>query len=387
MRKSVRRKKTMKIDLVTETFPPEVNGVSMTLERLALGLIARGHQLCVIRPRQHKDDYSGEAQGLLHKTVPGLPLPRYEGLHIGLPVYFRLRRGWQNRRPDMVHVATEGPLGAAAIFAARSLGIPLISSFHTNFHSYGKHYGYGWALRIALCWLRYLHNKTQITFAPSPDLVEVLKTSGFRNLDIFGRGVDTQLFQPSRRDEELRRSWGAETNTPVAIYVGRLAGEKNIPLTVEAMLAMRKILPDLRIVLVGDGPEKNRLQRKYPDIHFAGLRRGEDLARHYASGDCFIFASETETFGNVVTEAMASGLVVLAYDYAAPRKYIAPNINGRLVPFGENETFLAEASKLAQDLSQWPEMRRQARETAQSVSWDSVIDYYVKQVENLLSPA
>lgn len=374
----------MKIALVTETYPPEVNGVAMTLHRLATGLVKLGHTLQVARPRQGKTDAPQNSEGYHELLVPGLPLPGYEGLHFGLPAKSRLKRSWQAARPDVVHIATEGPLGWSALRAARSLQLPLVSSFHTNFHAYGKHYGYGWMQSVALGWLRYVHNRTLATFAPSQDLIELLQKERFRNVKLLSRGVDTELFSPARRSQTLRESWGAREDTPVALYVGRLAGEKNINLTVQAYTAMKATLPDLRLVMVGDGPERKRLQKNYPEAHFAGLRRGEDLATHYASGDVFLFASVTETFGNVITEAMASGLCVLCYNYAAGQRFIENGKNGMVADYDKTDAYLAAADTLAKAHWEWPAMRQAARETAARISWEAVIRQYTQDLEAVL---
>ncbi len=368
----------MKIALVTETYPPEVNGVAMTLERLVRGLTARGNAVEVVRPRQSSAD-AAHAEGLVRERLcMGVPLPGYAGLHFGLIHPIALARHWRHAPPDLIHVATEGPLGWAAVRTARKLRIPVVSSYHTNFHSYGTHYGYGALVRTALAWLRHLHNRTLLTFAPSPDVAATLSSEGFKNVRLMGRGVDTALFSPARRSEDERKRWGASPETPVALYVGRIAGEKNLPLSIEAMLAMRRILPDLKIVLVGDGPLRSRLEKEHPEFIFTGTRRGENLAMHYASGDIFIFASETETFGNVVTEAMASGLPVLAFDYAAPARYLRDTRAGVLAPLGDASGFVLRAVELASRRGEWAAMGAEARRIATGISWDAVVDSYLR---------
>jgi len=370
----------MRIALVTETYPPEVNGVAMTLEHLVRGLAARGHEVEVVRPRQSKSDVARCEGPITERLCTGLPLPGYKGLHFGLARPGALVRHWKKTKPELVHIATEGPLGWAAIRAARRLGVPTVSSYHTNFHSYGAHYGFGMLIRTALAWLRHIHNSTCITFAPSADVVAVLTGEKFRNVRLMGRGVDTVLYDPARRSETLRLAWGAGPETPVAVYVGRIAGEKNIPLAIDAMLEMRRSLPDLKIVLVGDGPMRSKLEAEHPDFVFAGMRRGEDLATHYASADIFIFASTTETFGNVVTEAMASGLPVLAYDYAAPARYLKGGNAGRLAPFDDAAAFIREAGNLATEAASWREMGARARQVALGISWDAVLDAYLSDI-------
>ena len=355
----------------------------MTLERLVGGLRQRGARIEVVAPhRTDRKDPTEVADRF--RSVRGLPIPRYPDLRFGLPAFRRLLRAWKADPPELLHIATEGPLGWSALRVAEKLNLTVVSSFHTNFHSYGRHYGYGFLTKGVLAWLRYCHNRTSRTFVPSEDLLRKLGTQGFRNLRLFARGVDTDLFGPHRRDEGLRLRWGADRETPVALYVGRLAPEKNIHLCMEATRRMRERIPDLCVVLVGDGPERRRLADRFPEIHFAGMRTREDLARHYASADCFLFASITETFGNVVTEAMASNLPVLAYDYAAPGRFIRSGENGLLAPYDNGEAFLRSAEELASRRSRWREMGEAARETIAPHAWSRVIESYYDECLSLL---
>jgi len=167
--------------------------------------------------------------------------------------------------------------------------------------------------------------------------------------------------------------------------VGRLAGEKNIPLAVKAYEAVRPICPDMKFVLVGDGPERAAIEKAHPELIFAGMQRGEDLARHYASGDAFLFPSTTETFGNVVTEAMASGLAVLGYNYAAPGKYIEHGENGWLADFDDSDGFIEQSKRIFSDQNAWLNVRNQARKTAENLSWDTILESYIRDVEEAKS--
>lgn len=374
----------MKFSLITETFPPEINGVAMTLHRIVEGLADRGHDVEVICP--HREDRGAffSTPRFRLRMVRGLPIPRYAELRFGLPAHRILKTAWEERRPDIVHIATEGPLGWSADRVARRMRIPVVTTFHTNFHSYGSHYGYGILKPGVLWWLRRSRRHALRTFVPSESLREELAEAGFEKLGILSRGVDTELFHPAKRDADLRASWGAGEDDPVAVYVGRVAGEKNLRLSVEAWRRMQDVLPALRLVIVGDGPDRRALAEENPDIHFAGPRRGEDLARHYASGDLFPFASVTETFGNVITEAMASGLVVLAYDYAAAREHIRSGENGFSAAYADRESYLRLAQQLARERETWPTIRRAARSTAERLSWDKVLDGFVSELESLL---
>ena len=380
----------MRLTLVTETYPPDVNGVAMTLGQLTRGMARRGHELTVVRP-DPQVAYEPGHERIALEHVRGMPIPCYPELRFGFPSGGRLRTQWQRERPDLVHVATEGPLGRSAIRAARKLGIPATTSFHTNFHTYATLYGFGWLQRRTLGWLRKVHDQGATTYVPSETVRHTLAAAGFRNLQVLGRGVDTDRFHPARRDEALRASWGATPDTPVGLYLGRLAAEKNIALTVRAFEAMAAEMPGMRFVLVGDGPLRPKLQREHPEYHFAGMRLGEDLACHVASADVFPFASVTETFGNVVTEAMASGLLVLAYDYAAARLHIESGANGMTAPFGDEQVFLAAARDLARDLARdptaWQRMRDGAVETARGLSWDAIVDGFEHRARSVIAGA
>ncbi len=374
----------MRIALVTETYPPEVNGVAMTLSRLVRGLRLRGHDVEVLRPRQRQELAEAKAGGVLASEdflVPGVPIPRYPSLRMGLPVVVRIEERWRTWKPDLVHVATEGPLGLAVLFVAGRLGLPVTSSFHTNFHSYGGHYGLHWFQDAALAYLRWFHNRTRLTLVPTAQGARELTDSGFRNMGVMSRGVDTALFSPERRSAELRASWGAGPDDPVAVYVGRVAAEKNLGLAVKAFLRLRELEPRARFLLVGDGPERAGLEKEYPEFHYAGMRRGEDLAAHYASGDVFLFPSVTETFGNVVTEAMASGLVTVTYDYAAGREYVRSGENGFLADYDDAAAYLRAVETLAAERGRWAEIRAAARATTLGVTWDAVVARFEADVE------
>ncbi|MES2474328.1 MAG: glycosyltransferase [Verrucomicrobiota bacterium] len=354
----------MKIDIVTDTYAPDVNGVAMTLGRLTDGLKARGHRVHVI--------HTGEVAGPGETCSPAMPLPGYKEVRVGLPEPFKLRARWLKKRPDAIYVATESPLGKSALKAANALGIPVASGFHTNFHQYMEQYRMGGLQPVAMAYLRNFHQRADCTLTPSREVAEKLRANGFTKVHLLGRGVDTDLYQPSRRCEALRAEWGATAGSPVAIIVGRVAAEKNLELAVAAFTRMREAVPDVRCVVIGDGPLRAKLEEKHRGIHFAGTQRGEDLARYYASADVMVFPSETETFGNVVLEAMASGLATVAYDYAAAALHLQDGVNGLTVEKGDADRFVERS---VEALSQKPDgqLRRSARTAAESLGWDRVV--------------
>lgn len=381
---SVNTKRPLRVAIVTETYPPEINGVALTMVHFAQGLLARGHNIQLVRPRQHPQDTPENKAYFSELLSPGLPLPRYSGLKLGLPIIRTLKRAWKKTPPDIVHIATEGPLGWAALHVARKLALPVSSDFHTNFHSYSRYYGLAWLYRPINLYLRYFHNRAQGTFVPSTDIRDQLATMGYRNLHIVGRGVDIELFNPNKRSAVLRNTWGVREQDPVVLYVGRLAAEKNLDLLFTAFDAMQRVQPRAKLVLVGDGPLFESLRARHPTYIFAGLRRGEDLAQYYASADIFLFPSTTETFGNVTVEAMASGLTVLAYDYAAAAQHIRHRENGLLAPFNDAGGFVDAAVGLINDGPLLAYTRIRARETIASFSWASVLGTFEQMLYQII---
>lgn len=366
-------RRSLRIAVVTETYPPELNGVALTVARFVEGLRRRDHRIELIRPRQGRADRGGDEPGIEQVLLHGMPIPRYPHLKMGLPARRALERRWSSRRPDLVHIVTEGPLGWSALKAALKLKLPVCSDFRTNFHAYSGHYGVGWLERPILAYLRSFHNRALLTMVPTEAMREELAALGFRNLVVVSRGVDVRRFHPARRGLALRERWGAGPDDLVALYVGRVAAEKNLPVLFSAFDAMRAREPRVRLVIVGDGPALAGLRVRHPDVVFAGARSGIDLAEHYASGDVFLFPSLTETYGNVTVEAMASGLAVVAYDCAAARAHIQKGVNGVLVPRGDADAFGAAAAGLATERARARAIGKRARKTAETLDWERVV--------------
>lgn len=352
------------IEVVTDTYVPDINGVSFSLGRLCDGLREHGHRVAIIR--------SGRSHASNESTVLSWPLPGYWEIKVGAPWPGELYRRWKKNRPDVIYVAIETPLGFSAAAAAIKLGIPVVGGFHTNFREYLSNYGANWVGEKVWSYQKWFHERLDRTLVPSPDAREKLLAAGFTKVSVLGRGVDTDLFSPTRRSDALRREYGVTGDTPIALVVGRVSTEKNIGLAIRAFEKMRQLCPEMVCMIVGDGPVRSKLIRENPSVKFTGYLTGEKLAACCASCDILLFPSETETFGNVLVEGMASGMAVLGYDYAAAGWHGEDGENLLKVKKGDESAFLDAAVKLLA-----PPLRAKlgtaARRTAEALSWPAII--------------
>jgi glycosyltransferase involved in cell wall biosynthesis len=362
----------LRLTLVTETFPPEVNGVARTLGQWVARFRERGHHVAVIRPRQSADAPAPE-------HVHGIPLPFYPQLRFGVVSPMRLRGMLLRSAPDLIHVATEGPLGAATLLGASGLGLAVASSFHTNFDHYLAHYGFAGLESVVAAYLAWFHNQTDLTLAPGEAACRRLRSMGVRRTAVWGRGVDASLFHPGHRDVDLRRQLDLNDDDILLLYVGRLAAEKNLGALLDSFERLRRTSEPSpaerwKLALVGDGPLAPSIAtRATPGIILAGEKHGTELSRWYASADLFVFPSQSETFGNVVLEAQASGLPVVGYDCQAVNERVAHGIDGLLVPIGGD---LAQATNLlATDRALRRSSGAAARLKAEIQAWPAIFDH------------
>jgi len=370
----------MRIAYVTETYPPELNGVSLTVERTVRFLRAQGHLVELIRPRQ-----PGEARldADDEMRTAGCAIPVYRELRFGLARAATLVRRFERTRPEIVHLATPGPLAWAALAAARSLGIVTTSDFRTNFHQYSRYYRIAFLGRPVLGLLRRFHNLTQRTFVPTRGGAAELLAAGFHNLAVVGRGVDSEGFAPSLRSDVLRARWNAGA-APVLLMVGRVAAEKNVELGLRAFERARALRPGTQMIVVGDGPARAALEKAYPEARFAGVKRGAELAAHYASADVFLFPSLSDTFGNVVMEALASGLPVVAFDTAAPAEHVVDAVSGRLVAPGDEDAYIAAVTEMVAADTDLAPMRAAAILAARRASWPDILARFESRLADTL---
>lgn len=364
----------LRVAMVTESYPPEVNGVANSVARVVEGLRARDHTVQLVRPRQRHEPTANGHGAIDEIRTAGMQIPLYGQLRMGLPARQRLSQAWTLQRPDIVHIATEGPLGWSALQAARALDLPVCSDFRTNFHAYSQFYRLGWLRRPIMGYLRNFHNRCHCTMVPTEALQSQLAESGLRSLNVVARGVDIRLFTPARRSAALRQQWGVGEDGLIVLHVGRLAPEKNLGVVMQAFDSIRSIRPDARFVMVGDGPSRAPLQARHPHVIFAGFRAGEDLAMHYASSDMFLFPSLTETYGNVTPEAMASGLAMVAFDDAAAGQLIHHGIDGLLARKPDVTDFVLCATDLSANRHWRQAMGTAARARVIDLGWDTILD-------------
>ncbi len=361
----------MRVSLITETFAPQVNGVSRTLGELDRCLTERGDVVQLIYP-----DYGDPTDRPNVCRVRAVNLPFYRELHLPLPPFGRVHRAIDAFRPDVVHIATEAFLGLSVLRHSLRRQVPIVSSFHTNFDQYSDHYGVGWTRSLIWRYLRWFHNRTRATYAPSRSTIAQLERLGFDRLALWPRGVDSSFFRPDRpRRSALRTAFGWGPDDPVVAYVSRIAPEKNVDYLARALTVVVARRPDVRLLLVGDGPSRADLHARLgASAKFVGYRFGDDLADHYAVGDVFAFTSLTETFGNVVLEAMASGMPVVAVRAGGVGDVVQDGATGLLVEPGSSpETFAEALLQLIDDPARRADLARAARAHAESQSWNAIM--------------
>ena len=362
----------MRVTIVTETYFPQVNGVSRTLGELARYSRGCGDTVQLIHPDYgHHAETEGGSQ-----PVRSVVLPFYKELHLPLPPFGSVHRAIASFGPDVIHIATEATLGLSILRLALRRNLKVVSSFHTNFDQYTSHYGVGWTRGIIWRYLRWFHNRTLETYVPSAATIRELEPLGFERLVLWKRGVDSTLFRPDRPGRfAIRRALGWKPEDLVIGYVSRIAPEKNVDYLANALAIATSRRPDVRVLLVGDGPSRAALDRRIGSFaRFVGYRKGEDLADHYAAMDIFAFPSRTETFGNVVLEAMASGLPVVGVRAGGVGETVQSGTTGILVDPSDPPDRTADALlSLIDRPDERQRMASAARRYALSQSWDAIM--------------
>lgn len=367
----------LKIAIVTETWPPEINGVALSLMQLCKGLQNQGHKILLIRPEQKAQCYDFVPNK--ECLVNGQSIPKYPDMKFGWPQFLKVSQAISAFTPDVVHIVTEGPLGFTALHAAKTRRIPVSSGFHSQFQEFSRFFDLAFLVKPIQSYLRWFHNATQLTCVPSRDTEIALREFGVTcPLVVVGRGIDTDRFSSQRYSAQLRQQWDADENTTVLIYVGRLSSEKEVNVVIDAYSTLRKQSQrQVKLVLVGDGPDRSRLEKMPGAEHviFMGSLSGTQLAEAYASANVFVFASQVETFGNVVIEAMASGLPIIAYDYACAQLHGKHTQTGWLCSIGDIQQLTQHVLQIP-DNNMLKRMGQQAMQDVQSIGWQHPVHQF-----------
>jgi phosphatidylinositol alpha 1,6-mannosyltransferase len=359
----------MRIAIITESFPPDVNGVAHCVLRVAENLVRKGHHPLVIAPESARATADGEGQFPFPvERVPSVPLPGYPSFRLGLPTP-KTRRAIARHGTELVHLASPVALGAWGAHVARAMGLPMVAVYQTDLPNYARAYRLGKATEaFAWRWLRDIHNAAGRTLAPSSVTAAELAEHEIERVWLWGRGVDTERFHPARRDERLRAEI-APNGEVIVGYVGRLAVEKRVDL-----LMSLATLPGVKLAITGGGPMEDELRAALPAGALLGTRHGADLARIYASLDVFVHTGPFETFGQTVQEAAASGLPVVAPAAGGPVDLVAHGTTGYLVPPGDPGALAAAVRTLVADPALRARFGEAARRRVAGRTWSALTD-------------
>ncbi len=358
----------VRLALFSDTFPPQMNGVSRTLERLVVTARERGATVRVFTTTD-PDVTHADADVVRWNSVPFWAYPQ---VRLSAPRIATARAALSTWKPDLVHVATEFGIGIAGRAAATALRIPLVTSYHTSFAAYAEFYQLGALARMGWRYFRWFHSAAARTFTPTEAIKAEVEAHGFTKVGVWGRGVDGDRFDPSFRNIAWRRAHGIADDAMVVLYVGRIAKEKGLEHALHAMHELSRDTPSIRFVLVGDGPYTDELRAAAPATAiFTGRLSGEPLSTAYASSDVFLFPSVTDTFGNVLLEAMASGLVVVAADAGNTRELVGDE-RGLIIPAATPGTIAQALRNLATDVNRRARIQAASGTWARSRTWTQV---------------
>ena len=370
----------MRIVFFTESLLPLVDGVSHTLGHLFDSLEAEGIDFRVYAPFVPPDHISWHGQA---RRVRSFTFPLYRDYRVSVPGGRRVAAELDAWQPDIVHVVSPTPMAIWAQQYARARGIPVVATFHTHFVAYFPYYGVRALERVGWSILRWFYGRCTATFAPSASIVDELHAHGIDNVFLWSRGVDARCFAPSWRDDALRARLGVDERTPLVLLVSRLVREKDLADLVEMDAILRGRGHSYRLALVGDGPMRQQLQEELPHAHFAGHQTGPALSRWYASADIFVFPSTTETFANVVQEAMSSGAPAVVSDRGGPQSVIEPGRSGFVARSNDPADFADQVERLLTDADLRLAMSRAARTRAQDRSWQAVNAVLIREYRRI----
>ncbi len=376
----------MKIALFTEVFLPKVDGVVNTLCYLLRYLAAEGHEAMLFVPDRGTQTPAEYAGMPVIKFRP-LPFPLYPEM----PVVPLLRRQTLHKHlkpfaPDVIHVVNPAFFGLSAIRWAEKYNVPVLASYHTDLAGYARRWGYGFMVPFVWWLTRLIHNRAQLNLAPSKTTMRYLAENGIERLGVWTRGVNTELFRPDQRTAVWRtRLSNGHPDAPLLLFVGRIAPEKRV----DWLRPLLDQLPDVRLAIVGDGPARTEMDALFADTNtvFTGYLQGDELAAAFASADIFVFPSPNETFGNVILEAMASGLPPVCAAAGGPLDFVVDGENGLLFEAESAAAFVTAVQRIVRDKSCRQRLAEGALQTAQTRSWTAVLELLIQDYERLVLTA
>lgn len=375
----------MRIAVFSDTFVPQVNGVALTLKRWTDYLSLQGADCKLFVPTAPEPVYED-----LVCRMASIPFWAYPEYRFAIPNLLRIRQELSQFKPDIVHIATPFNVGLAGMSAAQKLRIPIVASYHTHFDQYLESYWLPFAHSVYWSYMKWFHRNCRAVFAPSQETIHLLKSKGLSNIELWSRGVDCGRFTPEKRFGFVREFYGIKEKY-LLLFVGRLAPEKDLDLLLQLMHRLPdRIRSEVHWLVVGDGPMMEYGRKEAPpNVTFTGYRSGEELAELYAASDLFVFPSATETFGNVVLEAAASGLPAIVADRGGVTEIAQHGLTGLHAQAGNVDSFLAALTDWFDEPAKWQNFRTAAREYAESRTWDSAMDFIYtrcKQIVEAESP-
>lgn len=367
----------MRVAIVAESFLPQTNGVTNSVLRMLDYLIDNQHEAVVLAP-EHEDGVPSDYRGVPIETLPSMSLPMYATVKLVTSPTPKIKQLLSAYNPDVVHLASPFILGYKAALAAADLEIPMVAIYQTEVPSYAQRYGFPPAEPALWYRVRQIHNLAYATYAPSTVSQAELISQGVARVDIWGRGVDSKLYQPSKRSEALHQSWASQGECVIG-YMGRLAKEKQVE-----NLAPLADVPGIKIVIIGDGPARAQLEKTLPNALFLGLKKGEELAQCLASLDLFVHTGEYETFGQAIQEAQACGLAVVAPAKGGPIDLVADGVDGLLYPPGDVAALKDAVVSLVNNPDKLAQFGDAARKKVADKTWDSVCAEMVEHYEEAI---
>ncbi len=361
----------MKIAIFTDTFSPQINGVTKNLDRLLNYFSAKGIEYLVFAPEtEPRIENIHEKNVVRMKSLNFFLYPEHK---FALPNYLEIKKKLNQFNADIFHLITPFNIGLTGLYAARQNNSPIVASYHTNFDQYLDYYNINFFKKAAWKYLRWFHDQALRNYCPSEETKKELAKKDFINLDIWSRGINPELFSPKHKDQNFIIENGLQDKISI-LYVGRIAAEKNLPLLINSLKVLNKKYKEkIELIITGDGPELKKVKEDAPEnVIFTGFKKGPELSKIYASADIFAFPSVTETYGNVVIEAMASELPVLAVMAGGVKENLINNYNGLACQNNDVEEFSSKLEKLIINDNLRKSLGHNARQYALEQSWDHV---------------